>query len=304
MPTQNAPASDAALAGRITRSASQQTYYTIRFLADRQLVEDAYRAYAYFRWVDDWLDKPGRPDPERLVFLQRQQNLVSANGNSAQVVGALAPALSPEEHLAVDLLQREQDPHSGLHAYFNNLMAVMEFDAGRRQRPITGHELSRYTHSLAVAVTEAMHHFIGKNCRSPQSATRYLAVSGSHITHMLRDTFDDVPAGYYNIPQEVLVAAGIGPNDVHHPAYREWVHKRVDLARACFKAGRSYLAKVESLRCRVAAFAYMLRFEGVLDSIEKDGYLLRQSYTEQKNLGIPLISRALRTALQARQAAT
>ncbi len=37
------------LAASITKAASQQTYYTIRFLADRDRMADAYRAYAYFR---------------------------------------------------------------------------------------------------------------------------------------------------------------------------------------------------------------------------------------------------------------
>jgi phytoene/squalene synthetase len=44
------------LAPSITKAASKQTYYTIRLLADRARVADAYRAYAYFRWVDDVLD--------------------------------------------------------------------------------------------------------------------------------------------------------------------------------------------------------------------------------------------------------
>ena len=44
------------IAASITKAASKQTYYTIRFLADRERVADAYRAYAYFRWVDDRLD--------------------------------------------------------------------------------------------------------------------------------------------------------------------------------------------------------------------------------------------------------
>ena len=43
------------LAPSITKTASKQTYYTIRFLVDRERVADAYRAYAYFRWVDDTL---------------------------------------------------------------------------------------------------------------------------------------------------------------------------------------------------------------------------------------------------------
>ena len=44
------------LASAITKAASKQTYYTIRFLVDRPLVDDAFRAYAYFRWVDDVVD--------------------------------------------------------------------------------------------------------------------------------------------------------------------------------------------------------------------------------------------------------
>ena len=43
-------------ASSITKAASKQTYYTIRFLVDRERVDDAYRAYGYFRWVDDVLD--------------------------------------------------------------------------------------------------------------------------------------------------------------------------------------------------------------------------------------------------------
>jgi hypothetical protein len=53
------------LAPTITKAASQQTYYTIRFLADRDKIADAYRAYAYFRWVDDALDAESSSSHER-----------------------------------------------------------------------------------------------------------------------------------------------------------------------------------------------------------------------------------------------
>lgn len=297
MPPLNASRSDPALAAHITRHASQQTYYTIRLLVDPNQAVDAYRAYAYFRWVDDWLDEPGRPQPERLDFLHRQQNLISADGHARETIARLAPALTSEELLAVDLLERDPDPNSGLQAYFRHLMAVMAFDAERRGRLISERELSSYTHRLAVSVTEAMHHFIGRKCRSPHCPTRYLAASGAHITHMLRDTLEDVASGYYNIPREALASGDFAPGDVDHPAYREWVKKRVKLARGCFQAGRSYLAKVESLRCRMAAFAYMFRFESVLDEIEQDGYRLRTGYAEHKGLG--MVGRALWMALTA-----
>jgi phytoene/squalene synthetase len=48
--------SNLGLAASITKAASKQTYYMIRFLVDRERVAEAYRAYAYFRWVDDFLD--------------------------------------------------------------------------------------------------------------------------------------------------------------------------------------------------------------------------------------------------------
>ena len=53
----NTMPSSQALAASITKAASKQTYYTIRFLVDRERVKNAYRAYAYFRWVDDTLDE-------------------------------------------------------------------------------------------------------------------------------------------------------------------------------------------------------------------------------------------------------
>ncbi len=44
------------LHAQITKDASKQTYYTIRFLVDRDRVQDAFRSHAYLRWLDDLLD--------------------------------------------------------------------------------------------------------------------------------------------------------------------------------------------------------------------------------------------------------
>ena len=70
-------ASDSLLASAITRSASKQTYFTIRLLVDRDRAADAYRAYAYFRWVDDQLDQNGMSKRERLLFAGHQQPLIN-----------------------------------------------------------------------------------------------------------------------------------------------------------------------------------------------------------------------------------
>ncbi len=267
-------------ASRITKAASKQTYYTIRFLVDQERIEDAYRAYGYFRWVDDSLDSPAGSDSERISFLARQESLLSKSlrGGAPRDVG-------PEEKMLIELVQHDHEKHRGLRIYLRNMMQVMDFDVKRRGRLISQAELNEYTRWLASAVMECIHYFIGHGDFSPQDGTRYMAVSGAHIAHMLRDTFDDVRMGYYNVPLELLDANRIGPLDVHNDAYRSWVKSRVALARDYFDAGKCYLARVENPRCRVACFAYIARFQWLLDTLEREAYLLRPQYNERKSAG-------------------
>lgn len=274
---------DRSLAPAITWAASKQSYYTVRLLVDRDRVDDAYRAYAYFRWVDDQLDQGGLDSGERLAFVERQKALVEGCYR-----GERPERLTNEEGLLVALLRDADGSSSGLQAYVRNMMAVMAFDAARRGHLITEAELGQYTRWLATAVTEALHYFIGHRCGSPQSEARYLAAAGAHVTHMLRDTLEDVEAGYFNIPREYVETHGIDPCDMSSDAYRAWVKSRVGLARYYFGEGHAYLTRVENPRCRLAGYAYMARFDGVLDAIERDGYRLRAAYPECKTLGAGL----------------
>jgi phytoene/squalene synthetase len=267
------------LASSITKAASKQTYYTIRFLVDRERVDDAYRAYAYFRWVDDVIDAESSSASGRRAFLERQKSLLE------QCSQDRAPRdINVHEKMLVELIRHDHEVNSGLQAYLRNMMAVIDFDAGRRGRLISQAELDEYTRRLALSVTEAMHYFIGHGQASPQNEARYLAVAGAHISHLLRDTLEDIRAGYFNIPREYLVATGIGPEDVESDPYRAWVHERVQLARACFKSGKGYLAQVENMRCRIAGYAYVARFEGILDAIERLDYRLAPQYPQARSL--------------------
>jgi len=168
--------------------------------------------------------------------------------------------------------------NSGLYQYIRHMMKVMAFDARRRGCFVSEAELNDYSTHLATAVTEALHYFIGHDDPSPQGDLRYRAVIGAHVTHMLRDTLEDVAAGYFNVPGAYLEQSGIHSMDVTSAAYRDWVKSRVELARACFADGRVYLAQVQNWRCRLAGYAYMARFEAVLDVIERDDYQLQAEY--------------------------
>jgi hypothetical protein len=268
----------ATVASSITKAASKQTYYTIRFLVDQDRVDDAYRAYGYFRWVDDILDADSGSGTvlsevkaaERIAFLERQESLLGACYRDR--VGRDA---NTQEKILVELVQQDHEKNSGLQLYLTNMMQVMNFDVKRRGKLVSKVELNEYTRWLATAVMECIHYFIGHDDYAPHDETRYLAVSAAHISHMLRDTFDDAQIGYYNIPREILEENHIGPQDVSSAAYRAWVKERVQLAREYFEAGKGYFARVQNARCRLACFAYIARFEWLLDTSEREGYCLR-----------------------------
>jgi squalene/phytoene synthase len=279
------------LAAAITKAASKQTDYTIRFLVDRRLVDDAYRAYAYFRWIDDVVDEvmPAGGhggDAERLVrmrFVERQKALLEACLSGEDPGG-----LDPHERMLVELVRHGDRSDPRLVAYLRHMMLVMEFDVARRGRLVTRQELDDYTRWLAIAVAEAMHYFIGHGAAAPHDETRYLAVSGAHILHMLRDTDSDVRAGYFNVPREVLEASAIGPADYRCDPYRAWVRERVLQARADFDAGQSYFAHVQSRRHRLAGIAYMARFEWLIETLARNGFTLQAEYAEQRRLATGL----------------
>ncbi len=195
------PDTSGTLAAKITKSASKQTYYTIRFFADRGRVDDAYRAYGYFRWLDDVLDAEIGSKSEKIAFVNRQKSLLEACYR-----GEIPDGLCTEEWMLVDLVRNDTEKNSGLQSYLRNMMAIMVFDAERRGQAISQAELSGYSRALAVAVTEAMYYFIGHDDPSPNHEARYLAVTAAHIIHMLRDALEDTEAGYFNIPREYLQA--------------------------------------------------------------------------------------------------
>lgn len=292
-----APGSE--LARSLTRRASRQSYLTIRALADPAYRADAFALYAYFRWLDDEIDERLQATDARLALVARQRLLVHAAST-----GAPLPRLDPHEVLLASLLRADGRPRgdaAGALTSVTAMLDVMEFDARRRGRAVSAAELDRYTDDLAVAVTEALHHCIGHACAAPEDETRYVAVRGAHVAHMLRDLREDLRAGYVNVPAEVLGDREPTPDALCTPELCGWVRARVDLAREDFTVGRGYLARLESRRCRLAGHAYLARFEWVLDTVERDGYELRDCYPERRTVrgGLAIARRAAGSALGA-----
>jgi len=271
----------AALAHSITWAGSKQSYLTARLLADRDLVDDCLRAYAYFRWADDVVDISLQSGAERTAFIARQKMLIE---NLYR--GDRSADLRPEEEMLADLIAHDRGPDSGLRSFIFNFMAVIEFDARRNGRLVTRWELSAYTAWLATAVMDGIQYFIGNGHPYPKTADRTLAVVGAHLVHMLRDTLEDLPAGFVNVPAEDIQGRGIRLEEVESESFRLWVGEQVERARVCLQAGKRYSDSLEVLRCKLAGAWYCARFEWFLNAIQRDGYRLRRTYPERHNLAV------------------
>jgi phytoene/squalene synthetase len=287
----------ATLAQSITWAGSKQTYYTARLLVDRDLVDDFYRAYAYFRWVDDIVDAAASVDAatstdagasndvssrshnERIAFVRRQRELIDRLYREER-----PHDLTLEEEMLADLISHDRGENSGLQSFIRNMFAVIEFDAYRRGRLISQDELTWYSDCLAKSVTDGIQYFVGNGHPYPASDDRYLATIAAHIAHLLRDTSLDTADGFINIPREYLETYSINPEDLDNPVFRAWVRDRVEQARGYFREGKRYLDELDVLRCKIAGYWYSARFDGVLDTIERDGYILRAEYNERRKL--------------------
>lgn len=275
----------AALAKSITRASSKQSYMTARLLVDKDLVDDCYRAYGYFRWADDVVDAPtpvvesSQSRDERVSFIKRQRELIDHLYRNER-----PEHLAPEEEIVADLICHDRGENRGLESFIRSFLAIIEFDAQRRGQLINQQELTWYSNCLGKAVTDAIQYFISNGHPYPTAGNHYLAATAAHVTHMLRDMVEDVADGYVNIPGEYLEAHGICPEDLESPAMRDWVQSRVQLARQYFRDGKQYVDGLDILRCKIAAHWYCARFEGLLDTIERDGYVLRAEYGRRRKL--------------------
>jgi phytoene/squalene synthetase len=267
------------LARAFTRSGSKQTYYTIRLMVDRDLVDDCYLAYGYFRWADDIVDATASADAERVSFIRRQKELINRLYRNER-----PDNLTPEEEMVADLIGHDRGENSFLQSYIRNFLAIIEFDAHRRGRLVSQDELTWYSKCLGKATTDGILYFIGNDHLYPAGEERYLGATAAHIVHMLRDMVEDTADGYINIPREYLEAHGISPADLDSPAFRAWVRGRVELAREYLRNGKRYLDDLDVLRCKLAGYWYCARYEGTLDTIERDGYILRTEYNERRRL--------------------
>lgn len=269
------------LAKSITWTASRQAYLTARLFVDRDKVDDFYLAFAYFRWLDDAVDDPSVNQETRLTLIKRQVELVAK-----LFQGDSPTAPTPEEDMVVQFVQHGRGTSERLKPFVDNMLSTIKFDAKRRGRLISEAELDEYCVRLAASVVDGLQYFIGSKHQYAESEDRLTAATAAQITHLLRDTFQDLNDGIINIPREYIEENDLDPKNVSSPLYRDWVKQRVELANTYFDEGKRYFDNNAVLRLKMAGLWYCTRFESVLRSIEKNNYLIREDYRERRSINV------------------
>ncbi len=266
------------LAREITRKSSLQTYLTIKLLVDRGMAESAYRAYAYFRWLDDEIDTNLKTSQERAKLIKRQKEIITSLYEGGNIHD-----LTPEEEMLRELIDTDTRPKSKLKSYITKFFSIIEFDAQRYNKTVGEKDLCWYSKTIGEAVTDCIQYFIGSTDGYTDSPNKYKAAIAAHIVHLLRDLKKDIQSGFINIPREYLEKKGIDILDINDQKIGEWVKGSVTKARSYFAEGKSYIRSLSAFRCKLAAMLYCLRFEPLLSIIEKDNYTLRQNYRSKKD---------------------
>jgi len=267
----------AKIARRITWKGSKQSFLIGQFLVDRRLRNDFFRAYAYFRWLDDMIDEVIPSRSKRIEFIDRQNELIRSLYSNERV-----KIENKEEEILLDLIRNDRRTHDGLKSFIEKMISIIEFDTLRKDTEISKEELGLYNKMLGISVVDGLQYFIGNDHSYPTGVDRYEAAIASHRTHLLRDMKKDFQNGFFNIPSEIIQKSDPRDPGSIPDQHIEWIREQVKDARSGFKLGKKYVEKIEILRCRIAAFWYCYRFEIILDAIEKDGYLLRERYSEME----------------------
>lgn len=282
-------------AENITRDASVQTYWTVKLLFDQERKEDAYRAYAYFRYLDDEIDIRRKTIASRRSFILRHRGVIDA-----AYAGSPLPSLTTAERLITELISHNPDSSGLLGSFINNFFAVIAYDSGRRGIQISRQRLLWYRKTLSKAVTDGIAYFVNGNRPFPPHPALYAGAEAAHITHMLRDLFEDAADGYYNIPREYCVSHHISPRRLSPQHVRGWVRGETIHARKLFAASHAYIDTLPSLPAKIVCAWYCERFEHLLTTIERENFVLRRHYSRvhsaRKYLSMALI--ALRTIVR------
>jgi phytoene/squalene synthetase len=177
------------------------------------------------------------------------------------------------ENMLLIILEHDKRGNCYLQRHVLEMLSALQFDSKRRHQISSKDELDLYSTLLGRAYTNFILSFISRSVNGKDSAV-HLAGYAAHKAHILRDFYQDISMGYYNISNEELMKHGYLKDQLLSADLRPWVFDVVQESYENFKCGLKGIMQLEDLRCRFIGLLISVQYLYVLERIKCNDYVL------------------------------
>lgn len=243
-------------------------WYSFSFFS-RSRRNTLFRAYEYFRWVDDYIDDKKTLTKDAKRLLSREIRLISTLYSHKPIT----PTYIFEEYIS-SVISEDYENRNGMQEIINGFFCALSWDVRRRNRIPTAKELTSYSQYLGCSYSQGITY--GLNYHPTDS--RFLEVSNNcgvaaHITHMLRDFFIDLEIGYINISKEDIEKYHINLSSNRQDlkmALSPWCKDQFLKTQNLFNQGLNSINKLPGFRARFAFRLISIRYLLILKKVKRD----------------------------------
>jgi phytoene/squalene synthetase len=189
-----------------TRKRAIKLWIVAQLLIPQRRRKYGYLCFSYLKWVDDFIDNPGRSKDEKLEFIENQLKLITALSN-----GEERKIETDEEFFLYYIIQYAQEiNNSNLILEVKNSVESIAMDAGRLNYNGIFYdiELNKYLDKVVRPVFNLTYYFLHPFVKIPQN-NEYIGKFVWKVL-ILRDFFEDVDSGYINISKEDIEKYNLG----------------------------------------------------------------------------------------------
>lgn len=223
-----------------------------------------FQSYAYFRWLDDFVDQSNDSQESLVCFVLRQKNLIASwyNGESAQ-------ASNSRESFIHATINYDKTNEMQLHSMITNFIEAIEWDVSRRYSIVSKNDLGIYSLRLGRSYAEGLLFGLGMKANDPAyDIAMNKCGSAAHIAHILRDLSIDLNLGYVNISCEDMKLFDIDPLDPSLHGIGKWIAFSAEKAEALFSEGKIYQKTFPNIKSRLVFDIVCSRYLSVLRKVK------------------------------------
>ena len=257
---------------KITKTESPFSYSLghLLFLPERK--DYLFLAYAYFRWLDDYVDQVNIPS-ELVKDIVDRQIFLATHWYSGE---PLVATTSQEENLHLIIQQDSNQWGNSLRPMIFDFMGAIKWDTERRYRMPVKRDLQSYSLKLGRGYSSGLLFGLGIDPENKKYVGfRDNCGIGAHLVHILRDFIIDINIGYINVDLESwnllhLKNADLDNTKLLQRRLLPWAKTVIVNARYYFSIGLKNLLASRNVKIQLVFGLMCLRYLLTLEKTKRE----------------------------------